>query len=277
MNKTHMDAKYRRLSREGIDEEEPASREYDKSRTSQGLVIALVISITLNAVLASYWFYSLRSFPSLNCGGFEYAGLEWNIIQSWNDESEYYDRHHRTKSDQKWAEIDFSTGIVAISDKEARELNLPQSQRFPWDNSKGIYLLNAYHNLHCLSWLWSSFAKWRDGGKFEMVDFHGFHCLDQLRQDTICHADDTPRYTGEDQGNQSSGFHQQRTCRDFSKLERWAEERTACYRFLDNSVYDTLDRHKFCPEGSPYNDVIQQLYGTDERQRLIDLYGDVAA
>lgn len=110
-----------------------------------------------------------------------------------------------------------------------------------------------------------------------MIDWHGFHCLDSLRQDVLCYADDTPRYTGEGQSNQSSGFHQTRKCRDWDQLETWAMQHTACYRFLDNSVYDTLDRHKFCPEGSPYNEQIERMYGREERARLIDLYGEVAA
>lgn len=64
--------------------------------------------------------------------------------------SQFMDRHHKTKTDQAWNSIDFSAGMIAIDDKEAAELGLPRSQRFPWDDSKGIYLLNAYHNLHCL-------------------------------------------------------------------------------------------------------------------------------
>ena len=27
---------------------------------------------------------------------------------------------------------------------------LPVAQRFPWDQSKGVYLLNGHHNLHCI-------------------------------------------------------------------------------------------------------------------------------
>lgn len=109
-----------------------------------------------------------------------------------------------------------------------------------------------------------------------MLDWHGFHCLDSLRQDTICYADDTPRYTGEGQNNETSGFHQTRQCRDWNQLEQWAKDRSSCYRFLGNDVDDPVDRHKFCPEDSPYNDVIQTVYGPNEHERLIELYGNVA-
>lgn len=29
-------------------------------------------------------------------------------------------------------------------------MGLPEAQTFPWDDNKGLYLLNGYHNLHCL-------------------------------------------------------------------------------------------------------------------------------
>lgn len=64
--------------------------------------------------------------------------------------SKFMDRHHKTKTDQAWESINFDAGMVAIGDDEAESLGLPMSQRFPWDESKGIYLINAYHNLHCL-------------------------------------------------------------------------------------------------------------------------------
>ena len=39
---------------------------------------------------------------------------------------------------------------MAIPDGWATEHNLPPSQRFPWDTTKGVYTLSAFHTLHCL-------------------------------------------------------------------------------------------------------------------------------
>ena len=53
-------------------------------------------------------------------------------------------------ADERWEAIDINAGIVAISDEWATEHNLPPTQRFPWDSSKGVYTLSAFHTLHCL-------------------------------------------------------------------------------------------------------------------------------
>jgi hypothetical protein len=42
-------------------------------------------------------------------------------------------------------------GIVALSDDFTKSMGVLESQRWPWDHSKGIYILGAYHNLHCLA------------------------------------------------------------------------------------------------------------------------------
>lgn len=52
--------------------------------------------------------------------------------------------------DERWEAIDINPGVVAIPDDWADEHNLAPTQRFPWDTSKGVYLLTAFHTLHCL-------------------------------------------------------------------------------------------------------------------------------
>lgn len=52
--------------------------------------------------------------------------------------------------DERWEAIDINPGVVALSDEWAVEHNLAPTQRFPWDASKGVYLLTAFHTLHCL-------------------------------------------------------------------------------------------------------------------------------
>jgi len=63
---------------------------------------------------------------------------------------------------------------------------------------------------------------------------HLGHCMHLLREDMMCHADDTPRYSGRlhSQANSShpqAGIDQTRKCRDFNKLYEWSIEHTACY------------------------------------------------
>jgi hypothetical protein len=40
--------------------------------------------------------------------------------------------------------------MVALPYDMVDEHDLPVSQPFPWDDSKGIYLLHGHHNLHCV-------------------------------------------------------------------------------------------------------------------------------
>lgn len=49
-----------------------------------------------------------------------------------------------------WGALDISPGIIALPDEYAAEKGLPRSQRFPWDKSKGIYVIGAFHQMHCL-------------------------------------------------------------------------------------------------------------------------------
>ena len=72
----------------------------------------------------------------------------------------------------------------------------------------------------------------------------------------MCHADDTPRYTGRlhDQVSEKfpfAGLGQERMCRDWFKLIGWATENSACYRWIpdDTQGFKEEDRYKSCPDG----------------------------
>ena len=72
----------------------------------------------------------------------------------------------------------------------------------------------------------------------------------------MCNADDTPRYTGRLNQQASakrptSGIGQFRMCRDWSKLEQWAVQHSACYKAINNSDagFPPIERYKFCPNG----------------------------
>ena len=65
---------------------------------------------------------------------------EWNA----------YTNHNETLRDQMWEGINIDDGMVALPDEVVAEKDLPVAQRFPWDESKGIYLINGHHNLHCV-------------------------------------------------------------------------------------------------------------------------------
>ena len=87
---------------------------------------------------------------------------------------------------------------------------------------------------------------------------HVMHCLDALRDDVLCHADDTPRYTTNSSGTRT-GEGQMRQCRDWSKLEAWAAHYSGCWRYISkkNDERDEIERWRFCEPGTPYYDRVQ--------------------
>ena len=84
-------------------------------------------------------------FPSdFNPGGLKYdTPVEYSIKTVWGDVNE-------TISDQAWDTVDSSPIVVALSDEYASQHGLEKSTRFPWDDTKGIYHVKAFHHLHCL-------------------------------------------------------------------------------------------------------------------------------
>jgi len=61
-----------------------------------------------------------------------------------------YGSYNHTRDNPHWDAINPSHGFVAIDRKEATARNLPLAMYLPSDHSKGVYLLEAYHQLHCL-------------------------------------------------------------------------------------------------------------------------------
>lgn len=84
---------------------------------------------------------------------------------------------------------------------------------------------------------------------------HVFHCVDALRQDIICHADDTPLYTT---GSKEPvvGPGQSRQCRDWNAMDEWAMQYNGCFSYVNETAssedFPEILRWVHCPEGSPY-------------------------
>ena len=91
---------------------------------------------------------------------------------------------------------------------------------------------------------------------------HVLHCMESLRQDILCHADDTPRYTTNTTVPES-GVGQVRQCRSWEGLESWARKYNACYRFVNQTAtgFPNVLRFRFCPEGSQYKEKVDELFG----------------
>ena len=55
-----------------------------------------------------------------------------------------------TQTDALWKALPANVGMVAIDKQMSEDMSLYATESFPWDHSKGVYLLEGYHSLHCL-------------------------------------------------------------------------------------------------------------------------------
>lgn len=63
-----------------------------------------------------------------------------------------FDSTNRTVQDSAWdaPELEPWNNFVALDEDYTIEMGLPHSQRWPWDHSKGAYILTSAHELHCV-------------------------------------------------------------------------------------------------------------------------------
>ena len=77
------------------------------------------------------------------------GGLTYDTPVVYQSLTDYWGENN-TLADYLWDALDTDPVTVAISDVWAKQHHLPQSIRFPWDDSKGLYYIKAFHQLHCL-------------------------------------------------------------------------------------------------------------------------------
>ena len=72
----------------------------------------------------------------------------WNRFE-WKTE---YSTNDHDDSDSLWDSIRPSHGFIAMDEDWVFECQWPDSMRLPSNADKRVYLLGAYHQLHCLVW-----------------------------------------------------------------------------------------------------------------------------
>jgi len=208
-----------------------------------GLLILLASSISVNALLI----YQKQRWASEKTPVSKYASLERNLMLPFTISG-----HENDDYDELWETPSSDTGMVVLKDSYVAEMQLPIAQRSPWDVNKGMYYLHGHHNLHCLGMIRKSIKEYRHHWLQTQHHLHIDHCLIALREDIICDADDTPRYMDQHHEQPGSGQDQYRLCRDWGKLDAWANEHSACFQ-MPKHPYDGADPRdpfKFCPDGS---------------------------
>ena len=191
------------------------------------------------------------------------AGLVKNQPLVWTDDQgtpgSPFTSENLTIADEAWNApyLKPGNGIIALTDDYTRSMGLPPAQRWPWDSTKGIYVLNAHHQLHCLKVVRTALVEgYYNKHPFTTPFEHVMHCLNAFREEIICNADDTPRYTGSlnaELGKKvpSAGIGQPKLCNNWSKLEEFAVKHTSCFKETNRGKpnYDPVEEFKFCPDG----------------------------
>ncbi|KAI1813601.1 hypothetical protein GGS20DRAFT_472733 [Poronia punctata] len=223
------------------------------------LGIAFLLSLSCNIFFAYKQYIKpwelLAELPT------QFAGLTRNIpteILAHTD----YDSVNRTIQDAAWGQVEVEpwNGFVALEEEYAMTKNLPHSQRWPWDLSKGVYILSSSHELHCVHVLRELVNEDHDGipeSERKWHYPHVMHCLNVLRDSVMCNADDTPLYIGRLHGNvheksPRAGTGTVKMCRDWDRLLTWSRENSACYRPVgwEKEGFSEIERYKHCPDGS---------------------------
>lgn len=147
-----------------LEEKQPEPVHHQDARNTSGwlmvaLVGLLVVSLLCNALQASYagrgadclsptgiyspnvTFQDNSTYLHVSTGG-----LRTGQHDSFADEVMWSDMSNMTALDQLWYDMDVNPGIIQLP-KDAR---LGSTQTFPWDQSRGLYMLDSYHTLHCL-------------------------------------------------------------------------------------------------------------------------------
>lgn len=169
-------------------------------------------------------------FPSFSAR----LSLEYNVPLLANNHSAFNSPSNAI-SDAAWASIEAGHGDVLLTPSEAASLGLPPSFAHPFRPEYQVYIIDAYHAMHCLKVLRDHYMRMYHAHRFvddwpQLGDWpleHDEHCFDSLRKHVMCHADDTLLYST---GHHDAGVRQTKMCRSWDALREWASGRNAQWK-----------------------------------------------
>jgi len=197
--------------------------------------------------------YYYREPPSQHHNLSRYARLPRQRT-AWNFGTMYGSRalEDEQRADRLWEDQSSASGVVALRHVQARHWHLPQSQSFDRDPEYGLYVVAGMHSMNCLQKLRRSVVQSYHGGEVHLEEYADLlQCADVLRQEIMCHADDTPMYLSTSQSRTIIGEGQTRMCRNWARLEEWYEANSECVDDLDQTA-DGSGRKKECPSRNKF-------------------------
>lgn len=136
----------------------------------------------------------------------------------------------RSAVDDAWHNL-LHAQYIALDPKEAKQIPASHIAPIWYDGEHEFFELSVFHNLHCLNEIRLALAGNSHGYARDSLHegtAHLDHCVDQIRQALMCHADLTPVPMLPIAGapnNLALGNGEMHTCRDFDAIWAWVEER----------------------------------------------------
>ncbi|KAF2228674.1 hypothetical protein EV356DRAFT_457279, partial [Viridothelium virens] len=188
-------------------------------------------------------------------------GLGFDKGVTYHTQTDYWG-DNETLADELWESIDTAPMVIALSYEEAYKRGLSWSVPWFWDDDKGIYLVKAFHSMHCLKLLRKAIRDYAWNRDNPVPLFHVDHCLDSLRQDIRCKADDTPMPSVNEAHKTGDG--QILECRDWDGLVAWARhpDRHSCFEHINEykDPVHKLEQFAFCPTDHPSHGVMTRYF-----------------
>jgi len=115
-------------------------------------------------------------------------------------------------------------GYVHFPNPESYDLSEPYTVSLNHTHDGPGYMLSAFHQLHCLSYLVRHFQQGYSGTNLtQEVAHHSAHCFDYIRQALMCAGDTTL----EGKTEAGPGWGSVHECVDYDALLDWANENSA--------------------------------------------------
>ncbi|QDS71060.1 hypothetical protein FKW77_008682 [Venturia effusa] len=121
----------------------------------------------------------------------------------------------------------FGGGWLKVDDWDQHIL--PRPVRLDVTKMIPMYSISIFHQLHCLTAIFSEYLTARQGKAPEADLSHTLHCYDYLRQTVMCHGDSTLEYVAEGRSQETLeyGYESPRVCRDFNAVLNYAWKHNA--------------------------------------------------
>jgi len=230
---------------------EPRSRTRKLMNNRRLFIFIIILQGLLNIVLfGQYWRdrparLSYKGVPldivySPAQEAIEYKLLKFNF--GFGDDMTPYMGPPSPEVDAAWAAL-YPYPAAAVPKSEAAKM-ANKTSPIPGDESNYMVIPEVFHTLHCLNTLRKALHP--EYYNFTATELdrllfrpkHMDHCIDTIRQTLMCSGDITPLvWAWDEEKNMTLGRTDTvHVCRDFGKIQEWAEEHRM-HGFFDESVH----------------------------------------